>query len=1152
MSTLFDDAARTAIASDLDRNLFVEAGAGTGKTSALVARVVALVRTGTPISQIAAITFTEAAAAELRERIREALGEAALGEGAHDVHDNHDVHDDQDVHVNHDVHDDHDGRDSIPSTSQAQHCRAALARFDEAAISTLHAFAHRVLAEFPVEAGLPPGFEVLDDIQADIEFAERWSSFLDQVYDDPTLHRALTVVGALGLRIARLETLARLIHADWDRLGDDPLPPIRPVPPVEVSALIGALDDAVAFAADCREPTDNLLAHLGTVAAFRDALRDASRARDEAALLEVIADRPRIPSGAGQKRHWADKPAVVAALARADEVLRTLLDAIVGSAIGQLLHAVVGFVRASVEQRRRAGRLEFHDLLVLARDLVRRDATVRAALHDRYHHLLLDEFQDTDPLQIELAVLIATSDADVDDRPWWECSVAPGRLFVVGDPKQSIYRFRRADIELYHQVRDFFGERLSLSTSFRSRPAVIEFVNSVFRALLGDGDPSGLQAAYDALLPVRADDDAPITIVGAEHPRDTDLASLRRQEAQELAELVRRVRDEGWLVARRGPDGEERLEPARFADIAVLLPTRTTLAYLEHALDDARVPARIESQSLVFATSEVQELLAILTAIDDPADEIAIVAALRAPAFACRDDRLLEFREAGGRWDYRAPTPVALPPSHPVVSAMTALADLHEQRWWDTVSETVERVVRERRLMELAVARPRPRDHWRRIRFVADAARAFVDGGGTSLRGFVSWLTQQVEEEARAVEVVVPEPDDDAVRILTVHGAKGLEFPIVVLAGLGVGDRHAAPAVLWDADGALQVQIGPRDAKTTAFRYLSPGYEARADLERAAAAAEALRVLYVAATRARDHLVVSVHHRRGDESPAARLLPPINAASQRCQPAPALDPATRQWPEPAPAAPPAGADDGVAWAGERARRIARARRRPVAAATALAAAAQAATDSRARGAEPALGVPADPNLRKDEAEADRPAFRRGRGGTSVGRAVHAVLQTVDLATGRGLQAAARAQALAEGVPEREAEIRELAAAALRAPVVRRAVEAAWPAWREVPVAATVDGVLVEGFVDLLVETPDGLVIVDYKTDRVPAAADLHDALERYAVQGGAYALALEAALERTVQRCVFVFARDAAPLECDVTDLARAKARARAALSSVG
>jgi len=567
----------------------------------------------------------------------------------------------------------------------------------------------------------------------------------------------------------------------------------------------------------------------------------------------------------------------------------------------------------------------------------------------------------------------------------------------------------------------------------------------------------------------------------------------------------------------------------------VLLPTRATLPYLEHALEDAGVPARIESQSLVYATAEVQELLAILTAIDDPADEVAIVAALRAPAFACRDDKLLEFRDAGGRWDYRAPPPATLPSSHPVVEAMAALHRLHEQRWWDTVSETVERVVRERRLLELAVARPRPRDHWRRIRFVADAARAFADGGGTSLRGFVAWLTQQVDEEARAVEVVVPEPDDDAVRILTVHGSKGLEFPVVVLAGLGVADRAQVPPVLWSEDGRPEFRIGPRTRDTGAFRYLTPGYQARADHERAAAAAERTRLLYVGATRARDHLVVSLHHRITDTSShASRLREPIDALPHLWQ-----EPAAFEAPEPplphrAPVA--IDADDGRAWAQERDARIAAARRRPVAAATALARVAAELSDR---------------NLGKDDAADDElPAYRRGRAGTAVGRAVHAVLQTVDLRTGAGVEAAARAQALAEGVPEREAEIRALAEGALRAPVVRRAVAAGWPCWREVPIGASVDGVLVEGFVDLLVESPSGLVVVDYKTDHVPDAAHLDAAIDRYAVQAGAYALALEAALQRPVVRCVFVFARAGDPVEREVPDVRAAMERARAALAS--
>ncbi len=780
-----------------------------------------------------------------------------------------------------------------------------------------------MLAEFPVEAGLPPGFEVLDDIQATIDFGQRWARFLDRVYDDPAFHRALTVVGALGFRMPRLAVLARLVHADWDRLADrhaetTPVPP--PVPTLDPAAALAALDAAAALASECRNESDKLLRHItDVVVPFRDAAARRARRGRRTRRAGRAADA-HVPA-TGQQRNWPDKPAVQAALLAADDAVEAAIDTLVAPAIGGLLDAVTANVCESVEDRRRAGRLEFHDLLVLARDLVRDDPSVRAALHDRYRHLLLDEFQDTDPLQIELAVLIATDDAAAGTKPWSECSVPPGRLFVVGDPKQSIYRFRRADIELYHEVRDLFGERLTLNTNFRSRPERHRVRQPRVRPACSTPAPPGLQAAYDGLLASRAPDGPSITVVGGGQSKDTDLARLRRQEAHELAALIRRVRDEEWPVARRGPDGTEVTGPARYADVAVLLPTRATLPYLEQALEDAGVPARIESQSLVYATAEVQELLAILTTIDDPADEVALVAALRAPAFACRDDRLLEFRQAGGRWDYRAAPPPTLAPTHPVVAAMEALRDLHEHRWWDTVSETVERVIRERRLMELAVARARPRDHWRRIRFVADAARAFADGGGTSLRGFVAWLAQQVDEEARAVEVVVPEPDDDAVRILTVHGAKGLEFPVVVLAGLGVGDRAQVPPVLWTADGTPEFQIGPRARSGATFRYLSAGYAARADHEKHATLAEQVRLLYVAATRARDHLVVSLYHRVNDTSHASRMLEPVHAVPDLWLAAPPFEPRAREA-VPPPDPEPADADDGRRWSEQRARRIA--------------------------------------------------------------------------------------------------------------------------------------------------------------------------------------------------------------------------------------
>jgi ATP-dependent exoDNAse (exonuclease V) beta subunit len=459
-----------------------------------------------------------------------------------------------------------------------------------------------------------------------------------------------------------------------------------------------------------------------------------------------------------------------------------------------------------------------------------------------------------------------------------------------------------------------------------------------------------------------------------------------------------------------------------------------------------------------------------------------------------------------------------MPSDHAVVESLAALRRLHEARWWRSVSQTVEAVVRERKMLELAVTHRRPRDHWRRIRFFLDQARAYDAASGRGLRGFIEWVQQLADERARAVEIVVPEPDDDALRVLTVHGAKGLEFPIVILAGLNVVPPNRTTPVLWNPDGSFEVRVG-----RAAQRFQTAGWEERSDREDALDAAERLRLLYVASTRARDHLLVSLHHKADTKCHAALLVEHGDGAPAEVLELDGDAPA----PEPTGVSPRGGGEqldspaarDG--WIAARAALLARAGRPASVAATTLA--------------------HDDSALEKDEPGEDRPAWRRGRAGTSIGRAVHAVLQSVDLATGDGLDATARAQALAEGIPQREAEIRALVRSVLRSSTVRGAVTGG-RYWREVPVAAIVDGVTVEGFVDLLVETLEGLVVVDYKTDQVPTDDELDTAMNRYRAQGAAYALALERALGTRVARCVFVFARRRHAVEREVDDLPAAVA----------
>jgi ATP-dependent helicase/nuclease subunit A len=1096
-----DQEARAEIQGALDRTLFVEAGAGTGKTTALVGRVVALVAAGTPLRAVAAITFTEAAASELRDRIRVALEQAAAGDAGF-------------------------------GTDERGRCAAALHELDDAALSTLHGFAHQILVEHPLAAGLPPRFEVIDDIEAGIAFDQRWADFVDELLADPTLEETFLTAFALGLRLDDLRDVAWALHEHHDRVTRPAGGDARQLPPLDLDRLLTSLRAALALADQCIFDGDKLVLHLHDIAGAVAAL---ARVDDELDQIDVLSDvrtaLPRFHRQVGRKGNWrCDIDQVRARLVEADEATDAMLTDLRRAVVATLVDRIRAFVLDTAGERRREGRLEFHDLLVLAREVLRDRPPVRAELRRRYTALLVDEFQDTDPLQIEIAVLLAGAGDDTPTRPWHEIAIEAGRLFVVGDPKQSIYRFRRADLALYHRVeRQLHDGVQRLAQNFRSVPGIVEWVNHVFDRLFGAA-PAERQARPATLHAQRRGLDTPAPSVQMFGEPDPDLAvaPIREREAADVAALVQRIKAERWPVA-DPVDGTVR--PARYDDIALLLPTRTALSELEHALEQADIPLRIESQSLVYATGEVRDLLAILTALDDATDEIALVTALRAPAFGCSDAELVEYRRAGGRWDYRANPDLELPPTHRVVEGVAELRRLHELRWWQSVSETVETVIRERGMLELAAAHRRPRDHWRRIRFLLDQARAYDERGGTGLRGFVEWARQQADERAQAVEVVVPEPDDDAVRVLTVHGAKGLEFPVVVLAGLNVVPQSRNPPVLWRADGGFEVGIGVKTRNTWVE---TPGYAEQKRRDDDLDDDERLRLLYVATTRARDYLLVSMHHKEGERrSHAARLWAELEgspiATLDLAPPAPANG---AEAPPPEPVAP----DPAVraAWIRGRDALLARAARPASYAATELAAGA-------------GTGAPdapvADPGLRKEpEPDDERPPWRRGRAGTAVGRAVHATLQSIDLASGAGLDATARAQAWAEEIPGREREVRDLVRSVLAAPVVRAAVDGG-RYWREVPVGAPVEAATVEGFVDLLVETPTGLVVVDYKTDQAPDDTDIDALMAKYRVQGATYALALELALGRPVAGCVFVFARrgDAA-VERTVDDLPRAVA----------
>ena len=1190
---LADQAARDRIAAVHDETLFVEAGAGSGKTSSLVSRVVSLVAGGAEVTAIAAITFTEAAAAELRARVRRELERMAAG-----------------IEVRH----------VVDTPEVRQRAATALDRLDRATICTLHAFAQRLLLGAPVQAGLPPAIEVHDDISSALRFEDRWARFERSLLDDESMATLMRTALSLGVGTDQLQNVAATLGQNWDL--------------VEESAHTGLLATDRAVEVDpgrlpvdewidewtwlceqrtqCHTDDDGLLTWMDDEAA--PVLAWLERNRHDPYTLLSIGRRKIYSPNKGRKTNWPDgfKEAYV-------QRARTAIDRF-GDDVAAVTDAVLTRLGAEIAQytlddavaRRREGRLEFHDLLVLARQVLRTHRSVRAKYHAAFGHLLIDEFQDTDPLQVELAVRIAAHPDHDTSVPWDRVDVAEGRLFFVGDPKQSIYRFRRADIDLFSRTAERYARgRTSLNVNFRTTEPVLAFCNSIFEGMItleredvGDGRPRIAQPEYVRLEKSRpaipGDAGPPVVVLGDGAPH-ASAAAARETEAADVAAVLHRAHEEGWSVD--PGDGPRR---CRWSDMAVLLPSRTTLSHLRSHLDARDIPYRLESGTLVFGTTEITDLLSILRAIDDPGDAVSLVGALRSPAYGCGDDDLHRWVQQHGRCSYLGSAVRAddafeedsAESRGPVEAALVDLRARHRAAPFQSVPEIVESVIRDRRLMELCLAGGRHRDVWRLYRVVVEHARQFADTEPGGLRTFLHWASLQRDDKVRATSPVIPEADVDAVRILTIHGSKGLEFGITAVSGLSAQDPTGlrGPTVQFRPTGGFDVRVRS-GMETTRF-------EAVRTLEETMDLHERIRLLYVALTRARDHLVVSAHHteRARRSSHGGRLAERLEGLAEEVETGLAerwtshggggdggrdhtageaggdvdvdvdvdvegvVDVAGRDGGAEVPTTvdelEASSASAVEAWRVETeswvAARQAVATRGEVGGVVSATAVARAMTVVR----DGAVGDGTGDEVPDEVVTPEREPWRRGRAGTSIGSAVHAVLQHADLADEAGADLAGLAawQATVEGVPDAVDLIEEKARAALASPLIRRAV-ASGRLRREVHVAAPTAAIvdtpdhavdLFEGFVDLLFDDGEGLVVVDYKTDDVPSEAAVATALDRYGPQGAAYAVALEAATGRPVREVHFLFLRGTEAVDAVVADLDQAKTDVRAALRTYG
>lgn len=1054
MSTdrLADQASRDLAAARLDHGLVMSAGAGAGKTHTLIERLAAVIERGLDDRRIVAITFTERAARDLTHKMRQ----------------------------------------RIPSLADAG---------DAVFVGTIHSFCLALLRRFPLEAGLPPIFAAQGELMNGADAAERirrisWRFFqMVADRDDVELRDALDVVYAVGGEF-HLDALIALIDREWDRFRASTLPAYP-----DWRRAVRQLDQIIDIASS-PSTSQALRAKLGQY------LPDIQASRAATSMLEAVRC-PELKLGNCGDKETREFCRTVATEARA---------AVLNAAFGRVLETIVPVVIDEAQRRCTAGLISFDDILVLTRELLTTHADITALLRGEIGHLCVDEFQDTDPVQYDIVQLL-TQPTPGEAQPV---------LFAVGDPKQSIYGFRRADVELFEELaaRADLDQGL-LSVNFRSRPRLLHWINETFAGWFHTPG----QVPFAELVAHVPPGDSTVTMVAQQAAPSA--AEAQEAQAEAIAQSILAIR--GSKVV-RDPHANDIERPADFADIAILVRRRGDLTTLEPTLTAAGIPYTIEGGVLLYDAREVRELLRVLRAVNDPRNQHAVVTALRTSVLACSDADLLRHRAVqGSSWNPIVPRREQV--GDPVVlSAFAQLRAWARARHVLPVPELLARMARETfswaaSTTDVATVRA----SWRRLRAVLDEARYWFEQTGGSLAEYLDWVDVRIANDDRS-NITTDEPDEGAVRILTVHAAKGLDFPVVVVAGLG-GQRPSAENVRAQfRDGTVEIKCGAS--------LVTAGYDKGREAD---PALEAARLAYVACTRARDHLVVSLAHKQGSvKNSAVELLPHQAAADELLLPllpsveppavADLVDPAEASGP---PRRPPWRVRSSIA-----ATQVSQADD-PAGPAVAPWAPPGPMADGGDESLDDDVGADDDDEFPdgSDRSAGDPPASpvlpagggrawsavdslhskpprsaqalpeQVGRYGTVVGRAVHGVLQRVDLDDPVGaVGALVVQQCVAEAVPAAlHAYVESLVRSVLSSEAFARllAAHAVSTVRREMYVGAQHGEQGVYGIIDAVWVEDGGFVVVDFKTDH---ARQTDEALAAtYTAQLQAYAAALTAA-----------------------------------------
>lgn len=828
-----------------DRGLIVVAGAGSGKTRVLVERFLALLDANPdwPLNALVAITFTRKAAGEMRDRVRKGLNDRL--------------------------------RAAEPGSQAAQRWAALLAAMDSARINTIHALCADLLRANAAEADLDPAFIVLDEADAALLRADVVEDLLAAVAVQPD-HPALPLFAVYDEGQVRAALSQAAFSVTLPALPDDLLAAWRDGWDMLAHQTFSALKADTTFwlAADWQpagqwpDPAQDKLATVwANCASPLHTLRTSDDGRACYAALEQLCAVIRLNVGGaanwGGKAGLEDAKAALRAVREKAQAVREIIGAPINAhdeQAARLLpawHALITDTQAAYRAvKQAAGALDFDDLEARTLRLLTEHPSVAARYRGlEFRHLMIDEFQDTNDAQWGIARALVADWRD---------------LFLVGDPKQSIYAFRGADVRVFERVR---GEivaaggpqaEVTLAKSFRTHAPLVARFNQVFAALLTAPDPSDPLTAYRVGfgVPMQAhrltppDDETPpvsLLLIDAtdKKARGVNTETLRGWEAAHLAQTIQTMVERGQPVYDPDYNREQGVtRPVDYGDFAMLFQSLTSVQLYENALRAADIPFITLGGRGYYGRQEVHDLLSLLTALHNPDDELALATALRSPLFSLSDEALYALRlTEKPLWDALAAPGALLPPAEaPAVAfAHDLLTRLHQTAGRVTIAQLLYDALDATGYLAALAGLPNGAQRRGNVEKLLHKAQY---SGKVRLGAFQAYLRDLSEQEVREGDAALDV--QGMVQIMSVHNSKGLEFPVVLL-----------PDASWDGSGdtrrvlsltnGLACKVYDENGET-----VKPFVYRQAEaLEDASQDAERRRLLYVAATRAQDYLIVS-------------------------------------------------------------------------------------------------------------------------------------------------------------------------------------------------------------------------------------------------------------------------------------------------------